>query len=45
MCNLSQGIKEDGITIDRAEGETGFIMKIYKSGFIAEQIASATDKD
>ena len=26
MCNLSQGIKEDGIAI----GETRFIMKMYK---------------
>ena len=41
MCNLSQGIKEDGIAI----GETRFIMKMYKNGFTAEQIASATDKD
>ena len=41
MCNLSQGIKEDGI----ASGEAGLIMKMYKNGFTAEQIASATDKD
>ena len=41
MCNLSQGIKEDGIAI----GEAGLIMKMYKNGFTAEQIASATDKD
>ena len=41
MCNLSQGIKEDGIAI----GEAGRIMKMYKNGFTAEQIASATDKD
>ena len=41
MCNLSQEIKEDGIAI----GETRFIMKMYKNGFTAEQIASATDKD
>ena len=49
MCNLSQGIKEDGIAIGtaigRAEGEAGLIMKMYKNGFAAEQIASATDKD
>ena len=45
MCNLSQGIKEDGIAIGRAEGEAGLIMKMYKNGFTAEQIASATDKD
>ena len=41
MCNLSQGIKEKGIAI----GEAGLIMKMYKNGFTAEQIASATDKD
>lgn len=41
MCNLSQGIKEDGIAIE----EAGLIMKMYKNGFTAEQIASATDKD
>ena len=41
MCNLSQGIKEDGIAI----GEARLIMKMYKNGFTAEQIASATDKD
>ena len=45
MCNLSQGIKEDGIAIGRAEGEAGLIIKMYKNGFTAEQIASATDKD
>ena len=31
MCNLSQGIKEDGIAI----GEAGLIMKMYKNGFTA----------
>ena len=41
MCNLSQGIKEDGIAI----GEAGLIMKMYKNGFTAEHIASATEKD
>ena len=45
MCNLSQGIKEDGIAIGHAEGEAGLIMKMYKNGLTAEQIASATDKD
>ena len=48
MCNLSQGIKEDGIAIGRekgrAEGEAGIILKMYKNGFSAEQIAVATDK-
>ena len=45
MCNLSQEIEEKGITIGRAEGETGLIIKMYKNGFTAEQIASATDKN
>lgn len=45
MCNLSQGIKEEGITIGRAEGEAGLIIRMYKNGFTVEQIASATEKD
>ena len=45
MCNLSQGIKEDGIAIGRVEGEAGLIIKMYKNGFTAEQIVLATDKD
>ncbi len=40
MCNLSQGVREDG----RREGEAGLIMTMYKNGLSAEQIASATDK-
>ena len=44
MCNLSQGIKEDGIAIGRMEGEKGLILKMYKNGFTIEQIATATDK-
>ena len=53
MCNLSQGIEEQGIAIGRKEGrkegreeaEVGIILKMYKNGFTAEQIALATDKD
>ena len=65
MCNLSQGIEEEGIAIGHAagleegrtaglaegheagliEGEAGLILKMYKNGFTAEQIAAATDKD
>lgn len=30
MCNLSQGVKEEGIAIGRAEGEAGLITKMYK---------------
>ncbi len=41
MCNLSQGIKEEGIAI----GEARMIMSMYNNGFTAEQIAAATDKD
>ena len=56
MCNLSQGVKEEGIAIGRregleegrregyAEGEAGLFMTMYKNGLLPEQIASATDK-
>ena len=56
MCNLSQGVKEEGIAIGRregleegrregyAEGEAVLIMTMYKNGLLPEQIASATDK-
>ena len=45
---IEQGI-EKGLAKGReeglAKGEAGLIMKMYKNGFTAEQIASATDKD
>ena len=52
MCNLSQGVKEEGIAIGRREGlEEGrreghaeLITKMYKNGLSIEQIASATAK-
>lgn len=44
MCNLSQGVKEEGIAIGRTEGEAGLITKMYKNGLSIELIASATDK-
>ena len=48
MCNLSQGVREDGIAIGRREGyaecEAELITKMYKNGLSVEQIASATDK-
>ena len=52
MCNLSQGVKEEGIAIGRREGlkegrregHAELILKMYKNGFSAEQIAAATDK-
>ena len=34
-----------GRTAGLAEGEAGLILKMYKNGFTAEQIAAATDKD
>ena len=40
MCNLSQGVREDG----RREGEAELIAKMYKNGLSVEQIASVTDK-
>ena len=53
MCNLGEGIEEKGIGIGREEGhksglkegEAGLILKMYKNGLSAEQIASATDKE
>ena len=53
MCNLGEGIEEKGIAIGREkgriegriEGEAGLILKMYKNGLSAEQIASATDKE
>ena len=45
MCNLSQGIKEDGIAIGEAREKAQIILNMYKNGFTAEQIASATDND
>ena len=44
MCNLSQGVKEEGIALGRAEGEAVLITKMYKNGLSIELIASATDK-
>ena len=46
MCNLSQGIKEDGIAIGLAEGEAKcarMILNMHKNGLTAEQIATYTD--
>lgn len=48
MCNLSQGIKEDGIAIGEAigeaRGEARIIINMHNNGFTAEQIAAATNK-
>lgn len=54
MCNLSQGIKEDGIAIGLAEGEARgraegeakcarMVINMHKNGLTAEQIATYTD--
>ena len=49
MCNLSQGIKEDGITIGKEIGkeigEAKIIIRMHNNGFTIQQIADATDKD
>lgn len=45
MCNLSQGIKEDGIAIGLAEGEARIILNMHKNGITAEQIATYTGTD
>lgn len=45
MCNLSQGIKEDGIVIGEARGEAKILLSLYNNGFTVEQIAAATNKD
>lgn len=49
MCNLSQGIKEDGIAIGKeigeAIGEAKIIIKMHNSGFTIQQIADVTEKD
>ncbi len=45
MCNLSQGIKEEGISIRKAMAEVQIIVTMHNNGFTAEQIASAINKD
>ena len=53
MCNLSQGLVEEGIAegivegIAKgiAEGEAGIIIKMYNKGFTVEEIAETIDKD
>ena len=40
MCNLSQGIKEDGIAIGKAE----MIYNMHKKGYTLEQIADVAEK-
>ena len=49
MCNLGEGIMEEGIAIGEtrgiAIGESRTIRSMYKNGFTVEQIAAAIDKD
>ena len=53
MCNLSQGLVEEGIAEGIvkgraegiAEGEAGIIIKMYNKGFTVEEIAETIDKD
>ena len=45
MCNLSQGIEENGIAIGEARKEEKIILNMHNNGFTIEQIAIATDKD
>ena len=48
MCNLSQGIKEDGIAIGRAEGIAmvrQFILNMHNTGYTIEQIVAVTGKN
>lgn len=48
MCNLSQGIREDGIAIGeargRAEGKAEIIINMYKKGIPLEEIADIAEK-
>ena len=44
MCNLSQGIKEDGIAIGEARREANFILNMHKKGYTLEQIADVVEK-
>ena len=53
MCNLSQGLVEEGreegiaegIEKGRAEERAGIIIKMYNKGFTVEEIAETIDKD
>ena len=45
MCNLSQGLVEEGREEGIAEGEAGIIIKLYNKGFTVEEIAETIDKD
>lgn len=47
MCDLSQGIEDNGIAIGRAEGQAKIrqiILNMYEKGFTAEQITAVTEE-
>ncbi len=44
MCNLSQGIREDGIEDGRAEAEEKVILNMHKEGYTLAQIAKVVEK-
>ena len=49
MCNLSQGLVEEGIAEGIAQGiakeRAEIIIKMYNKGFTVEEIAETIDKD
>ena len=45
MCNLSQGLVEEGIAEGKAEERAEIIIKMYNKGFTVEEIAETIDKD
>lgn len=45
MCNLSQEIREKGITQGKIESEIEIILNMYDNNFTLEQIAVATKKN
>jgi hypothetical protein len=44
MCNLSQGVLEEGIAEGEAKKEAKIIINMSKKGYTLEQIADVTDK-
>ena len=45
MCNLGQGIEEEGIAIGESRGKEKIILKMYNKGHSAEFIADIIDMD
>lgn len=44
MCNLSQGIREQGRVEGKAEVKVEIIMNMYRKGYASEQIAEIVEK-